>query len=178
MNKFAKFGLAAIAVTAAATSALAITDTDFKYSTPKAAYLTINAMSFAPDGFSAPEYSISWSSGSLTANSSAAETQCFNTHVNLPASARLTGLRVWTTSTNGGVNVQFMSQRLSTGLASSIIDTRVGDSSGARKATLVPIDASVPVINNTQAYGLGVCLAPGQSFSGARIEYNALNAGF
>lgn len=170
---------AAILAGLAGTAAYAITDTEFKYTTPKAAFTTINAMSFAPDGFSpGSNYTIFWSTGSLTASSENAGSQCFNTHVTLPVSAKLTGLRTYTTSSIDGVFVRFESQQLSTGSSTSIISAVVGDSSGTRKATLTPIDPSVPVINNTQAYGLGVCLEPGESFSGARIEYNALNAGF
>lgn len=175
MNKFAKFGLAAIAVTTAATSAVAIVDTEYKYATPKPGYFTVNPMAMAPDGFSTPAYTIFWGTGTLTANPDAEGSQCFNTNINLPASVKITGLRTWTTSSVDGVFVRFEALSLPSGDSTSLVSATVGDGSGNRVATFTPLP-SITATNNT-AYGLGVCLSPGEQFNGARIEYTAQNAG-
>lgn len=175
MNKFAKFGLAAIAVTVAATSAMAIVDTEYRYATPKPGNFTVNPMAMAPDGFSAQAYAISWGLGALEVNADASESQCFNTNVNLPASVKITGLRVWSRSSINSVLVRFEALVLPSGVSTSLVNTTVGDGSGDRVATFISLP-SITATNNT-AYGLGVCLDPGEQFNGARIEYTAQNAG-
>src|SRR3954447_6275749 len=74
---FAAGGFAAALFLAGA--AHAITDTVFKYSTPKTGYLTLDPMAFAPDNSNdAGHYFVSWGNGMTTDL-----TTCVNTGINL-----------------------------------------------------------------------------------------------
>src|ERR1700754_3860516 len=72
--------------------ALAITDTQFKYTSPKTGFYTVGSASFAPkDTTSAGNYFNSVTGGLGVLD----QRRCFLTGVNLPHGAALTGLRVW-----------------------------------------------------------------------------------
>ena len=81
---------AAALATASVTPAGAITDTLFKYTTPKQGVLTLSTMAFSPESSttaSSPWYN-AWFGNSLSGDG------CFNTGINLPNGAKITQFRV------------------------------------------------------------------------------------
>jgi len=169
MKKSFKLAFAAGALALAATSAVAVTSTEFVYSSKQVGVLTIHPMALAPDGSSsaAQSYFTGWSNASTTGDG------CFQTAVNLPAGARIASLRVWS---QGVIFVSFTGVNLNTGAGTFLFSGDVGDTTGSRVLTIKDITPN-PIVGNTFAYGLGVCLEPSESFNGARITYTYTSAG-
>ena len=157
--------------------AQAVTDTIFQYTAPKTGYSSISVMAMAPGSTSSGDaYSSIWSSpGHLTAASG-----CFMTGVNLPNSARMTQLTVWTTSGAGSDPILFLVRHaLTDGTAHFFVQQPFPDNSGTRKRNNVAIpNTPTAVVNNASyTYGFGICLNDGDSFHGARVAYTYTHAG-
>lgn len=176
MRKSIKFGAAVAALAFTATSAMAITDSEFLYNKDKTRFFTVHPMAMQVDGnASATNYFVSWSGASLTGDG------CFMTSVNLPNGARVVSIRTWSV---GQLFVNFTLETLGSGATTSLFSGTVGDTSGNRVTTLNTIPTTAPAIASTTALGLGVCVDPfnsgdpyTESFNGARIEYTVIRAG-
>jgi hypothetical protein len=110
----------------------------------------------------------------LTAN--VAE-RCFLTGVNLPTGVTLTKVWVWHKSNVGGMRVQFIGQALATGAQVVVASATIANATGTRKAFNLPLAAGQVIKNGTMAYGLSVCVSPGDFFYAARIDYTYNSAG-
>jgi len=170
-TSFRRFAGAAAILASTAAPAWAITDTKFTYSTEQTGFLTISPMDMAPDGDSSaskPWFS-SWGGMTLTGDG------CFQTGVNLPQGAKITEVRVWYSKK---IFFEFRAAKLVDGSSTVIVGKDVqGDGSTTRRSFGLPPTAETIVDNRGRMYGLGVCLAPGETFNGARIVYKFTNAG-
>jgi hypothetical protein len=166
----------ALAVVAAVGTAQAITDTVFKYSTPKTGFFTIDAMALAPDGDVNLHFFNTWDDGLRPA---ANNDRCFNAGVNLPNGATITQLSLWYKRSGSNVSVTFIRKKLADGAVNFAVVTLVDDSN-TRKVEHIQINPAVAAVNNNlYSYGLGVCLGdvPDNAFYSARISYTYTTAG-
>jgi hypothetical protein len=158
-------------------AAQAITDTVFRYSTPKNGYFTIHVMAMTPDSnASANDYLIDVG-GTLSTGTA---NLCFVTGVNLPHGATMTRLAVWYTSNGSSIAVvNLVRETLANGTTNVITIPDTGDGSGTRTLsnTVIPNNALAKVNNAQYAYGFGICLGNGTVFHGARITYTYNTAG-
>jgi hypothetical protein len=154
--------------------AQAITDTVFRYTTPKTAYFPISgmAMNASSDNY---DYTNGWFNGL----SPVSGVPCFSTGVNLPHGSTITGLTIWYESgAVGGVSVSFYRFQLNDGSFDKIGErTFLNDTNGLRQAGNVPVTTSFATVNNFQfSYGLGICLEA-TTFRDARVRYTYNTAG-
>jgi hypothetical protein len=165
----------ALAVVAAVGTAQAITDTVFKYSTPKTGFFTIDAMALAPDN-SGALYFNDWDDG---LEASAGNTACFNAGVNLPNGATITQVSVWAESAAfGNPNSNLRRKKLSDGSFDILAQAQLVDDTQTRKVQHVAVPAADAVVNNNlYSYGFGFCPAEDDVFYVARISYTYQNAG-
>ena len=164
-----------IAALAMGATAVAITDTQFLYSSTKTGYFTIHAMAVAPNTNLA-NYTIHYTEGAATTQNDS----CFSTGVNLPQGSRITQLLVWYTSAAAdNPFVYFERIRLTDGSGTSLIPSgTIADNSDTRKLAVIPIvGGSSPVSNIGFSYGFGICPGTDGSFRGARIAYTYTSAG-
>jgi hypothetical protein len=156
--------------------AQAITDTIFRYSSPKTGYYMIDRMAMSPQDTTAAgaSFSIDAGDGGLTAGTQA----CFVTGVNLPQGATITGARVWYRSGAGGNPiVNLVVHRLSDGQVFLIAGQTLVDDSALRKAVNITVPAGQTVDNAGKSYGLQICLWPQDVFYALRIAYTYNQAG-
>jgi hypothetical protein len=159
-------------------AAHAITDTVFKYSTPKTGQLSLDPMAFAPASYiDADQYSMNWDGGIMTTNAT-----CFNTGVNLPQGSNITALTMWESNSNSvsGIDpgIKFVRKNLSTGTAETIAQADFTDASGVRKGKSIGLDMNRTHVDNAHySYGLGGCINSHMVFYGARITYTYTAAG-
>jgi hypothetical protein len=157
-------------------AAQAITDTVFRYSTPKTGSLMVPAAAFPRSA----------DSGTFTNNGYVLTTsepgqQCFPAPVNLPQGAILTRMRTWYSRLNT-TEVLFVHLRRAQFAATLDITYIVGD-----QTTQVPVNdgygravytiSGQTINNNIYAYFFYVCIANNAAFHGARIEYTYNTAG-
>jgi hypothetical protein len=161
-------------------AARAVTDTIFRYSTPKTGYYTIDPLAMAPVTFlatSADAYVID-AIGLFNAGS---YYQCFSTGVNLPNGATITRIAAWLrSSTNGNPNVYLHRKALLDGTNERVASQVLNDDTAQRKSVGANAVSSVARVNNGRySYAFGVCLWPGYNdvFFGARITYTYDHAG-
>jgi len=170
-TRFRQFVCAAAVLGASALPAAAITDTKFTYSTEQTGFLTISPMDVAPDGnnSAANPWFVSWTGMSLTGDG------CFETGVNLPQGARITEIRLWYRKK---IFFHFLSTKLVDGATTTIASRTVqGDGTTERRSFGAAPEAETIVDNRSRMYGLGICVAPGETFHGARIIYKYTSAG-
>jgi hypothetical protein len=156
--------------------AQAVTDTIFKYTTPKTGYLAISPVAFAPE-LSSLQYSVGRSI-LLAANGTA----CFEAPVNLPQGAKMTALAIWyrRTAPNSfsvGLNRHPIAPE---NLVSVVVANPVADTGGVYKPASYNItNASEQTVDNQHNnYFLVVCLSnTNDEFYGARITYSYDSAG-
>jgi hypothetical protein len=156
-------------------AAQAITSTTFTYSTPKAGFYSIDPMALAPlTGLAADRHTITLTPASLTSTGG-----CYNTGVNLPTGAKVTNVAMWYSSgATSDVDIRLFRNRLSDGSSALLVDRVISDNSNTRKAVVAAVSASLAIIGNGAfSYGFIVCLASGDAFYGARINYTYQNAG-
>ena len=167
-------GLAVLLLTGAAQ---AVTDTVFKYSTPKNGNFTIDRMAMTPaDTDAADNFTIETGTGQgLRANGP----QCFNAAVNLPQGATIVRMTVWYSSVaEGDPNFFVLRQRLTDGQTDTVIASTGADDSGLRKTLNADADPNYTAVDNVRySYGFGACLAQLDKFYAARILYTYINAG-
>jgi hypothetical protein len=171
----AKILIAAIALAAAAGTALAATDTIYRYTTPRTGHLTIHPAAMAAGG-SNMQFGNIVDSVRLSANSGS----CFNTGVNLPNGATITRATMYY-SKFGASSIVFelVRLKLNDGQTAGVAIGVASANTNARKAIDLPVEAGAAVINNAQyGYGLLVCLnSTDNIFYGAKIAYTYTNAG-
>ena len=154
--------------------ALAITDTTFRYSTPKTGHYGISYLTMTPTS-STTNYSSSATTGLSTTSASG----CFSTGVSLPHGATITGLTVWYGSTSASTpTVYFLRHKSSDGAVNTISYTSFRSSGGARKSATLPVSPNYVEVNNVgYTYAFVVCLSPGDYFYAGRIPDTYTNAG-
>jgi hypothetical protein len=159
-------------------AANAITDTIFKYSTPKTGYYSLSPLHFAPgDGGSANSYETPWPQYLRTFGSNA----CFNTGLNLPQGAVITSYQTWySTDLNGSVDAYLFRTNLTDGSFSTItrlLSTNTTQNRTTMKLNVTP--ASLATVNNAIfAYSVGFCLkSPSARYYGGRVNYTYSTAG-
>ncbi len=164
----------ALAVLFISGAAVAVTDTNFTYTTAKTGYYGIDAGAMAPaEGVltytNTPEMGLMTSGG----------LGCFTTAVNLPQGATIKGLAIYYSSTDEeDVTIQLFRQQFSDGTISNIASKAFTDFGAVRKAGTAPITAANAVVNNQNySYVFRACVDPGGGFYSARINYTYTNAG-
>jgi hypothetical protein len=164
------------AILAIAGAAQAVTDTVFKYTTPKIGFFTVDAMALAPDGSSNVAFFNDWDGGlaALTGNGA-----CYNTGVNLPNGATITQFSVWAASgATGDPRSSLRRKKLSDGSFDILAQTLLADDTGTRKVQHIAVPAADAVVNNNlYSYGFGTCPGVGDTFYAARISDTYQNAG-
>jgi hypothetical protein len=160
--------------------AKAVTDTVFKYSTPKNGWYGLSPMAFAPDGdASASGYTIPWPN--YLALSNGRLEGCFNAGVNLPQGAKITAVTAWYRSdSSGSIRLYLDRSKVSDGTNAVVASLSSTDVSLARKAmnTAVPGSAVATVNNRDYVYSIGVCFERANDrYYAGRISYTYVNAG-
>jgi len=158
-------------------AAYAVTDTIFKYSTPKTGYYSLSPNAFGGDGFgNYGDHIIGWPDYLGTSAGG-----CFTTGVNLPQGAKLTALAAWTSSDAAtGVRIHLHRVNLATGHSDEIVLLQSKDTTQTRTTNTfkIPASATATVDNQRFDYGVAVCLASANSrYLGGRITYSYDNAG-
>ena len=158
-------------------TAMAVTDTQFVYSTTQTGNLTIHPMDLAPANHAAADdYSVSWAPAKLSRSSAS---QCFNTGVNLPQQAKITRIRTtYSSGASSDLSVYLVRSELDTDTPSYLVGQLVPNNSGARTTVAHTPPSTLNVVDNSRyAYGYGVCLGATTIFEGARITYQYTRAG-
>ncbi len=155
-------------------TAIAVTDTNFTYSTTKTGWLTIHPTDLAPaNDFSASHYDVDIGAGHLTSDNG-----CFNTGVNLPQNARVSSMETFYRSGGVGQRVYLVRENLSTNSTEYLVLHFFSDSGGLRTSVTNSVPNAVRTVwNNVYSYGFSVCLLTNDRFEGARITYTYTNAG-
>jgi hypothetical protein len=154
----------------------AITETNFRYSTPHTGYITIDPGAVSPGASTISNYTFSNLGGLHYAG---AGTACFTTGVNFPDHATLNAMTAWYASAANG-NPDFSVTRRTLSNNNTIaVATGVGfDDSGSQKVITTGAASAVAIVNNrAYSYVLIACLTNGDSFFGARIKYTYTTAG-
>ena len=134
--------------------------------------VTISHMAMTVDGRNEDSaFFVSFSGGFLKVADGAPVARCFLTDVGLPDGATPKTLRVWATGlVNNGVLVNLSALNLGPGTVTTLFSGTRGDESGDRVQISERIVGAAAASNKT-AYSFSICLDPGESFSGARVEY-------
>jgi len=155
-------------------TAIAVTDTNFTYSTTQTGYLMVGPGDLVPaDNFSAQNYVLD--AGFASSGTEA----CFRAGVHLPQGARITTVR--TSYISGtGYDLNFNLRRVNpvTGAENFLVARTVSDDSGVRTYALDAVPSNLGLVNNalhTHAYY--VCVGGGTRFYGTRITYQYTSAG-
>jgi hypothetical protein len=164
------------AVISFAGMARAITDTVFKYSSPKKGFYAIHHLAMSPDNTESTTGYSNVGDDRLTVNA----TSCFNSGINLPQGATMTAVTIWYANSSSSVDdVQALLWRktLSDG-SSDLIANKIFTGHLGYKAGVLPLAPGLTQVNNQQhVYGLVICLGENDGFWGARITYTYNNAG-
>lgn len=138
----------------------------------KTGVTTISHMAMTVDGRNENVgYSAAFNGGVLTVREDAPGARCFSTSVAVPPGAKPSKLRVWGSGkANGGLLVNFSVLDVVSGQVTTLFNRSKGDNSGERKQIVASLAGAAPATIKS-AFSLGVCLDPGESFSGARVEY-------
>jgi hypothetical protein len=159
-------------------AAQAITDTVFRYSTPKTAHLGLMPAAFTP-GILTSNY---FNSGEALTPATTNQT-CWFAPVNLPHGAKMTALAMWYMLESPDLAIiQLVRTKFSDGAETQIVSESAPADGGYRPVNY-PITGAVQVVDN-QRYGyyVRVCLeydgaGTSPSFRGARVTYTYTNAG-
>jgi hypothetical protein len=157
-------------------AAQAITDTTFRYTTPRIGYLQIPPAAFTPTN---TNYFLA--NSGQTIGPAMAGTACFYAPINLPDAATLTRLTFWYTRANGTqFDLVVYRQRMSDGDLDSVFAPSAAVTGTDRQARSVDVaDQEVEVVDNRDYnYWIRFCAeSSGTFFYGARISYSYTNAG-
>ena len=154
-------------------TAIAITSPDFTYSTTKNGYFSLGVMAMAPSNAqAADDYSMSYPN-------QLSGLGCFQTAVNLPQGASLVSVTNWYRSNaTSDLRIYLLRHNLTTNAYNILLNVSVADNANTRKVVTYTVPAALRSINNLYfAYGYAVCVYPGTTFSGARINYTYRSAG-
>jgi len=178
---FVARNIAAFAAGAVATvliignAAHAITDSIFKYSTPKVGYFSIHPMALSPDQ-DTRTYMVTFGDATLTG------TGCFKTGVNLPDGATISALRVWFESDASSDPIfYFIRHNLATGQEDAFVTSAVVHDDSAERVAhnfVIPNTSAAKVSSGQYAYGFAFCGQQNRDrFYGARVAYTYTTAG-
>jgi hypothetical protein len=158
-------------------SAKAITDTVFKYSTPKTGFLAIPAAAFSPytdtdEYYNNGDYLYPTTGGGA----------CFKAPVNLPAGAKMTALAMWYLKGDTDTfTISFVREKLSDSTLINIVYEVPVSTGGVRKSANYDItDASLQTVDSQRyIYLIEVCLgnSTAPTLYAVRIAYTYTNAG-
>ncbi len=169
----------ALALASAALGALflggaahAITDTVFKYTTPKTGLLSIAAAAFTPTSLAYDYLNNGDTLGPTTNNLT-----CFVAPVHLPQNATMTHWSMWRKSAAGDFTAAIERVPFATNGANLILyKPSLPDTGAAYKVASFPISETVN--NNLYSYLVFVCMKnTSASFAGMRITYTYATAG-
>ena len=166
-------------------AAHAITDTIFKYSTPKTGSYGISPLGFVPgDNQAADGYAFVIAGGFQSLQLSNGHTNgCFDTGVNLPQGATITAFTMWySTDTNDGVDTSLVRAKLSDGTDDVLATIESTNANQVRKSQTKTIsNSAIATVNNNQyVYTVAVCLSSQNLLSryfAGRITYTYATAG-
>jgi len=164
-----------IAVLAFGGTVVAVTDTNFTYTTTKTGYYTIDATVLAPANDNA-DYARVFGSETWLVDFSG---HCYFAGVNLPQGSRITQLVVWyKSSEEGGPSVFLQRTTLANGTAGSVLTSGlISDDTNTRKLAVLPIAGGSSLVSNIGfSYAFVICPELGE-FHGARIAYTYTSAG-
>lgn len=156
-------------------AAHAITDTVFKYTTPKTGFLAFPPAAFAPAGGT---YNIYNDGSILQVNTN--NTTCLVAPVNLPQGATMTGLAIWYAKISGTVDLKLVTMPFSTAAWNELLDMSLADTSFERVGKARSITGAAAKIDNVHnSYWLHFCATNSSStyFNSVRITYTYTNAG-
>ena len=152
-------------------TAVALTSSSFKYSTPKTGKLSLSPGEFVPYQGGAV-YTIS----SFPLLSSASS--CFTTGIHLPNGSRIISIKFFYKNPGGFgdfVGLLFR-QNLSTGVGDTMVSVQPADHSGLLKSVAQAVPPTKQTVaNGTYAYMVDLC--PHGGFGGAIVTYKYFNAG-
>jgi hypothetical protein len=154
-------------------AARAITDTVFRYSTPKTGYLTLH-----PVAFTIQASSMAFVVLQDTAISPEPD-GCLGAPVNLPHGATITAVTFWmTTGDPDPASVRMFRTRLQTGANEYLFSENAPNHGGVRRSFSLDVP-DFNVINNAQyAYGVVACMINNpDALHGVRVTYTYSNAG-
>jgi hypothetical protein len=159
-------------------AAQAITDTVFRYSTPRSTNYSVDHFAMVPDRTAAANsnYNNSFGSGLTIATE---KKTCFVTGINLPHGATVTAVKidyVNGASSGGDLTVDLVAHKFG-GVVETLGSKTFGVHADIRKFESLAIAPGTVINNGAKSYGLFVCLVNFQKFYGARITYTATNAG-
>jgi hypothetical protein len=155
-------------------AAHAITDTVFRYSAVQTGYYSINVAALVPSVAGA-DYAVSANTSSIQSSTMS----CYETGVNLPDRAKMTGVTVWYDDSGSGIVTNLIRINLNTGLNDNLLSKINNSSGGNRVARLYPLSGAIATINNKGfSYALAICMTHNTAkFYGARITYTYNSAG-
>ena len=153
--------------------AKAITDTIFKYTTPKTGYLQIPASAFTPDNLTN-----NYSNDAVQITPSTNNLTCFSAPVNLPHGVKMTSWSLMQKSGAGEFSGGIRSSGYGGGASGGLIlyKPTLPDTGGIVKLFNFAISE---VIDNTHhTYSVFACMTSSTaSFAGMRVAYQYTNAG-
>lgn len=172
---FALTAIGGLALAACVGGALAVTSTDFTYSSVKTGYYAMPPVDLQPDSASAAANLFKDFGGSLEGDG------CYGAGLHLPQQATIVSVTVWYASTpSSDISVTLSRDTPLTGANAVLVSKLLADDTDVRKAFTQNVSASNParVVNNSNTmYTLGICIDEGSRFFGARIAYTYRNAG-
>ena len=177
VDAFGLVGVGVVITLVLSGTAIAVTDTNFTYSTTKTGYLTIHPMDLAPaNNLAADNYYIDFGAG---LSHSAPGGGCYNTGVNLPQLAKVISVQTYyVDEPTGNMYVYLYRNNLSTDVTDTLATQYINDNTGVRSSQTTTVGSTQRTVwNNTYAYGFAVCLGADSSFEGTRITYTYTSAG-
>ena len=173
----ALMAIGAVTAMALTGTAMAITDTEFTYTTAKTGYVAIHPMDLAPDGtVSGTDYINVFFTAEVSTGLTAA---CFSTGVNLPQGARIKSIDTWYRSNDqSDPRTLLYRNNLATDVTDQLVFAEINDDTNVRKVDTRTVPMNLrEVQNRTYTYGYGTCVGEGTTFEGARITYTYTSAG-
>lgn len=159
--------------------AQAVTDTIFKYTSPKTGYLSLGPGAFSLDGYNNDNTKLTSIGGIFGSDPMNMMGSCGLAGVNLPQGAKVTAINFWATSTSGtGPSLSFYRVAVATGAQQTIGDKTLKSMNGNRLQVNMALEPTQTTIDNqTYFYHLLACANGASSVKGARITYTYDNAG-
>lgn len=175
-------GLAGVLVGALLTmvltgTAIAVTDSEFTYSTPQTGYLMVQTGDLVPiDAVHGNAYALHPFLGAF--HTGPAGTTCFRGGVHLPQGAVMRGLRTWYLSQSSGLSWELGRTDPATGGYDVLVARGIEASPDPRSTVNDPIPAGLRSVNNARyLYTLTVCVTNSARWYAARITYTYTSAG-
>jgi hypothetical protein len=156
-------------------AAHAVTDTIFRYSTPKTGFVTIQSIAFNPDASGTAFHS------AIQLTLDVAGAACFLAPVNMPQGAKMSALQIWyKRATPNFFTVALFRQHITQESSADVIVSQTPPGGGFfRPAKYDITDTALQTVDNSRySYFLRVCMAEtADSFQNARVTFTYNNAG-